>query len=88
MKKGRSRGIAYITYDTNGNPSRIYFTNGNVTKYSYSASGLKFGAEPNARTHDYRETIKESLWVCSKELDSKNSCGQKPQLFYCANLRF
>ena len=49
---------------------------------------LDNGAEPDARTHDYRKTIKESLWVCSKELDSKNSCGQKPQLVYCANLRF
>ena len=41
----RSRGIAYITYDANGNPARIYFTNGNVTKYKYSASGQKLGVE-------------------------------------------
>ena len=37
----KSRGIVYITYDVNGNPSGIYFTNGNVTKYLYSASGQK-----------------------------------------------
>ena len=61
----KSRGIAYITYDANGNPQKIYFTNGNVTKYVYSATGQKlgveyyvaapnttvtFGAEPNALT--------------------------------------
>lgn len=37
----RSRGIAYITYDFNNNPKQIYFTNGNVTKYIYSAAGQK-----------------------------------------------
>ena len=37
----KSRGIAYITYDTNNNPSRIYFTNGNETRYLYSATGQK-----------------------------------------------
>ena len=26
------------SYDANGNPSRIYFTNGNITKYVYSAT--------------------------------------------------
>ena len=61
----RSRGIAYITYDANGNPSRIYFTNGSQTRYTYSAAGEKllvehyvaapnvtvpFGAEPDALT--------------------------------------
>jgi hypothetical protein len=30
----RSRGIAYISYDSNGNPSCIYFTNGYMTKYT------------------------------------------------------
>ena len=36
-----SRGIAYITYDPNGTPQKIYFTNGSVTKYIYSAAGEK-----------------------------------------------
>ncbi len=40
----RSRGIAYITYDSNNNPSRIYFTNGNETRYIYSATGQKLRA--------------------------------------------
>ena len=61
----KSRSIAYITYDPNGNPSKIYFTNGNITKYVYSATGQKlrveyyvavpnttvtFGEEPDALT--------------------------------------
>ena len=33
------------SYDANGNPSRIYFTNGSVTKYVYSAAGQKLGVE-------------------------------------------
>ena len=37
----KSRGIAYITYDPNGNPQTIYFTNGCMTKYTYSATGQK-----------------------------------------------
>ena len=37
----RSRGIAYIAYDLNGNPQSIYFMNGSVTKYVYSATGEK-----------------------------------------------
>ena len=48
----KSRGIAYITYDYSNNPKRIYFTNGSVTKYVYSASGQKlrvvhYTAKPN-----------------------------------------
>ena len=37
----KSRGIAFISYDLSGNPLQIYFTNGNVTKYVYTASGQK-----------------------------------------------
>ncbi|WP_369699763.1 RHS repeat domain-containing protein, partial [Prevotella sp. P6B4] len=41
-----------ITYDWNNNPKQIYFTNGSVTKYVYSASGKKlravhYTAKPN-----------------------------------------
>ena len=48
----KSRCIAYITYDYNNNPKQIYFTNGNVTKYVYSAAGQKlravhYTAKPN-----------------------------------------
>ena len=34
-----SRKIAKIEYDYNNNHVRIQFTNGNVTKYVYSATG-------------------------------------------------
>ena len=34
-----SRKIAKIEYDYNNNSVRIQFTNGNVTKYVYSATG-------------------------------------------------
>ena len=37
----KSRKIAYIEYDLNNNPIRIQFTNANVTKYVYSATGEK-----------------------------------------------
>ena len=48
----KSRGIAYISYDLNNNPQTIYFTNGYMTKYTYSAFGDKlcvehFVAQPN-----------------------------------------
>ena len=35
------RGIARIGYDPRNNPVRIQFTDGNVTKYIYSATGEK-----------------------------------------------
>lgn len=38
------RGIAMIEYDNFMNPIRIQFSNGNVTKYIYSAEGLKLRA--------------------------------------------
>lgn len=41
----KSRGIAYITYDFNNNPQTIYFTNGYMTKYTYSALGDKLSVE-------------------------------------------
>ena len=52
LQADKSRGIAYITYDLNNNPKHIYFMNGSVTKYVYSASGQKlrtvhYTAKPN-----------------------------------------
>ena len=40
----RSRRIGHVIYDANGNPLRIQFTNGSVTKYVYSATGEKLRA--------------------------------------------
>ena len=36
------RRMARIGYDMMSNPVRIQFTNGNVTKYIYSATGQKY----------------------------------------------
>ena len=41
LESDASRKIAKIEYDYNNNPVRIQFTNGNVTKYIYSATGEK-----------------------------------------------
>ncbi len=56
---------ADVTYNAKDTPQKIYFTNGNVTKYRYSATGQKlsveyyvaapnvtvpFGTEPDALT--------------------------------------
>ena len=60
LQADKSRGIAYITYDYNNNPKQIYFTNGSVTKYVYSASGQKlrtvhYTVKPNiTRTWDVK----------------------------------
>ncbi|MBQ3805116.1 MAG: hypothetical protein II844_04835 [Prevotella sp.] len=41
LTSDEGRNIALIKYDNMNNPSRIQFTNGNVTKYVYSATGEK-----------------------------------------------
>ena len=41
MTQDEARGIALIEYDEWNNPNRIQFTNGNVTKYVYTATGQK-----------------------------------------------
>ncbi|MBP5479718.1 MAG: RHS repeat-associated core domain-containing protein, partial [Bacteroidaceae bacterium] len=41
LESDASRKIAKIEYDYNNNPVRIQFTNGNVTKYIYNATGEK-----------------------------------------------
>lgn len=61
----KSRGIVYITYDFNNNPKQIYFDNGNVTKYVYSASGEKlrvvhYTAKPTPQDNlaDFRQSLR------------------------------
>ena len=46
------RKIARIDYDRLNNPVRIQFTNGNVTKYVYSAAGEKLRVEYYVATPD------------------------------------
>lgn len=59
------RGITMIEYDNNKNPIRIQFSNGNVTKYIYSAEGTKlrtiyYTAMPNINVPE----------GCTHELDA------------------
>ena len=57
LKADKSRCIAYISYDGNGNPSCIYFTNGNETKYTYSASGQKLRVVRNTAVPNITNTF-------------------------------
>ncbi|MCR5316469.1 MAG: RHS repeat-associated core domain-containing protein [Bacteroidaceae bacterium] len=41
MTADMNKGICHIDYDLNGKPTRIQFTNGNVTEYINSADGIK-----------------------------------------------
>ena len=58
-RSNSSNAISYA-YDLNNNPQQIYFMNGSVTKYVYSASGQKlrtvhYTAKPNiTRTWDVK----------------------------------
>jgi RHS repeat-associated protein len=40
-----NKGIALINYDLLGHPTRVQFTNGNVTEYVYAADGRKLRAK-------------------------------------------
>lgn len=67
------RGITIIDYDHHGNPSRIQFSNGNVTKYIYSADGEKlrtiyYTAMPNMHVQD--GTIHELNSAETQSVDS------------------
>ena len=62
----KSRGIAYIKYDFNNNPQKIYFVNGSETEYVYSASGQKLRvkhitAKPNVMTRVVGEKPSKDL---------------------------
>ncbi len=46
LESDAGRRIARIDYDMINNPIRIQFTNGNVTKYIYSAAGEKLHLPP------------------------------------------
>ena len=88
----KSRSIAYITYDPNGNPSKIYFTNGNITKYVYSATGQKlrveydvavpnttvtFGVEPDALTQSQTMYAGSRLYLLGGSLVTEDGMIDK-----------
>ena len=41
LTRDKNKGIALIQYDLLGHPTRVQFTNGNVTEYVYTADGRK-----------------------------------------------
>ena len=41
LTRDKNKGIALIQYDLLGHPTRVQFTNGNVTEYIYTADGRK-----------------------------------------------
>ena len=73
LESDSGRGITRIDYDDNENPARIQFSNGNVTKYVYSAEGEKlrtiyYTAMPNISVADgevHELTAAETLAVDS-----------------------
>ena len=51
LKSDRNKGIALVSYDLLGHPTRIQMTNGDLTEYVYEADGRKlhdcrFSAKP------------------------------------------
>jgi RHS repeat-associated protein len=74
----KSRGIAYIKYDYNNNPTLIVFTDGSETEYVYSASGQKLRvthttAKPNVVTRNVGDVVKGRLsgayWIHHETTD-------------------
>ncbi len=45
LTRDANKGIALIQYDLLGHPTRVQFTNGNVTEYVYAADGRKLRAK-------------------------------------------
>ena len=62
------RKIAKIDYDLNNNPVRIQFTNGNVTKYIYSATGEKLRVIYQTAVPNITVTIGSSRELSSSEI--------------------
>jgi RHS repeat-associated protein len=66
-----SRKIAKIEYDYNNNPVRIQFTNGNVTKYIYSATGEKMRVIYQTAVANINVAIGETRELTTNELVNK-----------------
>ena len=66
-----SRKIAKIEYDYNNNPVRIQFTNGNVTKYIYSATGEKMRVIYQTAVANINVAIGETRELITNELVNK-----------------
>lgn len=45
LTRDANKGIALIQYDLLGHPTRVQFTNGNITEYVYAADDRKLRAK-------------------------------------------
>ena len=69
----QSRGIAFISYDLSGNPQKIYFTNGSITKYVYSATGQKLRMVHYTAKANITRTIGQQVELKASEIQSTDS---------------
>ena len=69
----QSRGIAFIAYDLSGNPQKIYFTNGSITKYVYSASGQKLRVVHYTAVKNITRSIGQHVELTAAQIQSTDS---------------
>jgi RHS repeat-associated protein len=69
----QSRGIAFISYDLSGNPQKIYFTNGSITKYVYSATGQKLRVVHYTAKANITRTIGQHVELTAAQIQSTDS---------------
>jgi len=69
----KSRGIAFISYDLSGNPQKIYFTNGSITKYVYSATGQKLRMVHYTAKANISRAIGQQVELKASEIQSTDS---------------
>ncbi|MDO4959984.1 MAG: RHS repeat-associated core domain-containing protein, partial [Prevotellaceae bacterium] len=65
-----SRKIAKIEYDNFNNPIRIQFTNGNVTKYIYSATGEKLRVIYQTAVYNLNVAVGSAKELTSSQIQS------------------
>ncbi|SEW26539.1 hypothetical protein SAMN04487850_2432, partial [Prevotella aff. ruminicola Tc2-24] len=61
------------TYDLSGNPQKIYFTNGSITKYVYSATGQKLRMVHYTAKANITRTIGQQVELKASEIQSTDS---------------
>ena len=69
----KSRGIAFISYDLSGNPQKIYFTNGSITKYVYSATGQKLRMVHYTAKANISRAIGQQVELKASDIQSTDS---------------
>ena len=66
------------TYDLSGNPQKIYFTNGSITKYVYSATGQKLRMVHYTAKANITRTIGQQVELKASEIQSTDSTVTRP----------